>query len=157
MTKTEIESLIYSIGFYRVKAKHLQLLPAVLKQKFDNKIPQTIEDLIQLPGVGRKTANLVMILAFDKPAMCVDIHVHRISNRLGIIKTKTPAESETALRQRLPVQYCKIYNSILVAFGQTLCKPIKPKCYECPVRRWCNTGLVGVALITPARNVPRVQ
>ena len=138
LTIKEIEDLIYPIGFYHQKAKYLKELPNVLKDKFNNEIPQTIEELIQLPGVGRKTANLVMILAFDKPAMCVDVHVHRISNRFGYIKTRTPAESEIELRKKLPLKYWKVYNSILVAFGQNLCKPINPQCERCPVEKYCQ-------------------
>ncbi|MCK9328828.1 MAG: endonuclease III [Candidatus Cloacimonetes bacterium] len=134
----EIEELIYPIGFYRQKALYLSKIPKVIKDKFNGQIPQTIEELIELPGVGRKTANLVMILAFDKPAMCVDVHVHRISNRLGFIKTNTPYESEMKLREILPVKYWKIYNSILVAFGQNLCKPIKPQCDICPINQYCE-------------------
>lgn len=134
----EIEELIYPIGFYRQKALYLSIIPKVIKDKFNGQIPQTIEELIELPGVGRKTANLVMILAFDKPAMCVDVHVHRISNRLGFIKTNTPYESEMKLREILPVKYWKIYNSILVAFGQNLCKPIKPQCDICPINQYCE-------------------
>jgi endonuclease III len=137
----EIEDFIFPVGFYHQKAVYLKELPTVLKEKFNNKIPETIEELVQLPGVGRKTANLVMILAFDKPAMCVDVHVHRISNRLGYIKTKTPAESEIELRKKLPVKYWKMYNSMLVAFGQTLCKPINPKCDICPVQTMCQSFL----------------
>ena len=138
LTLKEIEDLIYPIGFYHQKARYLKELPSVLKDKFNNEIPQTIEELIQIPGVGRKTANLVVILAFDKPAMCVDTHVHRISNRFGYIKTKTPAESEVELRKRLPLKYWKVYNSILVAFGQSLCKPINPQCDRCPVKAYCQ-------------------
>jgi endonuclease III len=134
----EIEELIFPVGFYRQKAEYLKELPTVLKERFNNKIPQTIEELVQLPGVGRKTANLMMILAFDQPAMCVDVHVHRISNRLGYIKTNTPAESEIELRKKLPIKYWKMYNSMLVAFGQTLCRPVNPKCGECPVSKECE-------------------
>ena len=138
LTVKEIEDLIYPIGFYHQKAKYLKQLPDTLRDKFNNKIPETIDELIQIPGVGRKTANLVVILAFDKPAMCVDTHVHRISNRLGYIKTKTPAESEIALRAKLPIEHWKVYNSILVAFGQNLCKPISPQCKRCPVGDLCK-------------------
>jgi endonuclease III len=133
----EIEDLIYPIGFYHQKAKYLKELPDVLNNKFNNKIPDTIDELIQIPGVGRKTANLVVILAFDKSAMCVDTHVHRISNRLGYIKTKTPLESEITLREKLPIKHWKTYNSILVAFGQNLCRPINPQCERCPVSQEC--------------------
>ena len=138
MSVAEIEDLIYPIGFYHQKAKYLHALPRTLNEKFSGKIPQSIDELVQLPGVGRKTANLVMILAFDQHAMCVDVHVHRISNRLGYIQTKTPAESEVALREKLPLKYWKTYNSILVAFGQNHCKPINPRCSSCPVAEWCE-------------------
>ena len=134
----EIEKLIFPIGFYHQKAKYLKELPDILNKRFAGEIPQTIEELTTLPGVGRKTANLVMILAFDKPAMCVDVHVHRISNRIGYINTKTPAESEKALRAKLPLKHWKTYNSILVAFGQNLCKPINPKCEICPINLLCK-------------------
>ena len=137
-TTEEIIDFIYPIGFYKQKASYLKALPTVLNELFDGKIPETIDELIKLPGVGRKTANLVLILAFDKPAMCVDVHVHRISNRLGYIKTKTPAESERVLRELLPLRYWKIYNSILVAFGQNLCRPINPKCDICTVNSYCQ-------------------
>jgi endonuclease III len=137
-SRKEIENLIFPIGFYRQKAKHLKELPLIINKNFKGKIPNNIDDLLTLPGVGRKTANLVMILAFDQPAMCVDTHVHRISNRIGFINTRTPAESEMALREKLPVQYWKIYNSIIVAFGQNLCKPIYPKCEICPIRMYVD-------------------
>ncbi|MCL1827688.1 MAG: endonuclease III [Candidatus Cloacimonetes bacterium] len=137
-TIKEIENLIYPIGFYKVKAKYLKEIPGFINRHFKGKIPQTIDELVTIPGVGRKTANLVMILAFDKPAMCVDVHVHRISNRIGYIHTKTPRESEIALRKKLPLKYWKIYNSILVAFGQTLCRPITPKCHICPIKNLCE-------------------
>ena len=126
------------MGFYKNKAKYLKELPAVLKQLFNNIIPQTVEELILLPGVGRKTANLVVAVGFQKPAMCVDVHVHRISNRFGYIKTKTPYESEMALRKKMPVKYWETYNSMIVAFGQNLCKPISPFCSKCPVKKYCN-------------------
>ncbi|MFT4297699.1 MAG: endonuclease III domain-containing protein [Candidatus Woesearchaeota archaeon] len=134
----QIEKLIYPVGFYHTKAKHLKLLPKVLKEKFNGVIPETVEELIQLPGVGRKTANLVVAIGFNKPGMCVDVHVHRISNRFGYIKTKTPFESEMALRKKLPLKYWEKYNSVLVAFGQNLCRPINPRCWECPVSRYCD-------------------
>ncbi len=138
LTINQIEKLIYPVGFYKNKAKYLKELPAVLKQLFNNIIPQTVEELILLPGVGRKTANLVVAVGFQKPAMCVDVHVHRISNRFGYIKTKTPYESEMALRKKMPVKYWETYNSMIVAFGQNLCKPISPFCSKCPVKKYCN-------------------
>lgn len=134
----EIEKLIFPVGFYHNKAKHLKALPQVIKDLFQGKIPEDIDDLIKLPGVGRKTANLVRTLAFEKPAMCVDVHVHRISNRLGYIKTDTPFESEMALRAKLPVALWANYNSYLVSFGQHLCKPINPRCDLCPIHDECQ-------------------
>jgi endonuclease III len=134
----EIEELIFPAGFYHSKAKYLKKLPDALDEIFDGKIPDTVEELCELPGVGRKTANLVVALGFNKPAICVDIHVHRISNRLGLIKTKTPYETEMMLRKKLPVEYWQLWNSHLVSFGQTLCRPISPKCNTCPIYSYCN-------------------
>ena len=123
LTIEELEKLIYPVGFYHEKAKHLKLLPSVLREKFNNVLPDVVEDLCELPGVGRKTANLVVAVGFDKPAVCVDVHVHRITNRLGLVKTKTPFETEMVLRQILPMRYWKTWNSYLVSFGQTRCAP----------------------------------
>jgi endonuclease III len=134
----ELDALITPVGFHRVKAKHLKELPKVLKEKFNWKIPEEIDDLLELPGVGRKTANLVRAVAFQKPAICVDVHVHRICNRWGYIQTKTPLETEMTLRQKLPEKYWLNFNSYLVAFGQNLCTPRKPKCEICPVAEFCN-------------------
>jgi len=134
----QIEKLIYPIGFYKNKAIHLKKLPIVLKDKFNNKIPKTIEELIEFPGVGRKTANLVLAVAFKIPAICVDVHVHRIMNRFGYIKTKNPFETEMTLRKKLPKNYWLKINYVLVAFGQNLCKPINPQCNICPVYKYCN-------------------
>ena len=138
LSQRQIEKLIFPIGFYRTKAKHLKALPDVLTDVFDGEIPQTIEELCQLPGVGRKTANLVVINAFDKLGMCVDTHVHRISNRLGLIETRTPGESEMALREILPKRYWKTWNRHLVSFGQTRCRPIGPRCDGCPLHHCCD-------------------
>ena len=141
-SQPQLEKLIFPIGFFRSKAKHLRQLPDVMEARFEGQVPETIDDLCQLPGVGRKTANLVVIQAFDKPAMCVDIHVHRISNRLGLIRTKTPLESEMVLRDLLPIRYWKTWNSFLVSFGQTLCFPLRPRCSTCPIRKYCSqTGV----------------
>ena len=137
-TQKEIEKLIYPVGFYKTKAKHLKQLPIVLKQEFNNKIPETINELIKLPGVERKTANLVVTIAFNKQGICVDTHVHRIINRFGYINTKTPLETEIKLREKLPKKYWKPINSIIVAFGQNLCTPISPHCSECPIKKYCN-------------------
>ena len=136
----ELERLIFPVGFYHTKARHLRALPDVLAAKFGGRIPQTVEELCELPGVGRKTANLVVVLGFDLPGICVDVHVHRICNRLGLLHTRTPLETEMTLRRILPQRYWKTWNSYLVAFGQTQCRPVHPRCATCPLRRWCDTG-----------------
>lgn len=138
LSEKQIEKLIFPVGFYHNKAKYLKKLPEVLEKDFNGEIPNTIDDLCKLPGVGRKTANLVVTVAFDKYGICVDVHVHRISNRLGLIKTKTPLESEMKLREILPKKYWKTWNSYLVSFGQTLCKPVGPQCHRCPITKFCN-------------------
>ncbi len=127
LDEATIAKLIYPVGFYKNKAKYLKQLPAALEQ-FGGRIPEDVESLIKLPGVGRKTANLVVAVAFNKPAICVDTHVHRIMNIWGYVKTKTPLETEMALRQKLPAEYWIRINSILVAFGQGTCKPVRPHC-----------------------------
>ena len=138
LSVVEIEALIFPVGFYHTKAAHLAELPKVLEEKFGGVIPQTVEELIELPGVGRKTANLVVSLAFNLPAICVDTHVHRINNRLGIVKTKTPLETEMALRKCLPQHLWSAWNMVFVSFGQTRCKPIGPRCAGCPIAHYCN-------------------
>jgi len=134
----EIEKLIYPAGFYRNKAKYLKKLPQVLEKEFAGEVPSEIEDLLKLPGVGRKTANLVRTIAFRQPAMCVDVHVHRICNRWGYVETKNPHETEMALRQKLPQQYWQNFNSYVVAFGQNHCTPRNPKCSSCPIYDECE-------------------
>jgi endonuclease III len=138
LTQAEIEKLIYPVGFYHDKARHLKALPDVLDGTFAGRLPDTVEELCLLPGVGRKTANLTVAVGFDLPAICVDVHVHRICNRLGLVRTKTPLETEKALRRILPVRYWKTWNSHLVSFGQTRCAPLRPKCDGCPIRRFCT-------------------
>ncbi len=138
----EIEKLIFPVGFFHVKAQHLKALPAALREKFGGVLPDTVEALCELPGVGRKTANLVVALGFQKPAICVDVHVHRISNRFGLVKTSTPLETEMALRKILPQKYWMTWNSYIVAFGQTRCFPRNPKCEGCPVATWCDARRV---------------
>ena len=135
----EIEQLIYPVGFYRDKAKHLKELPKVLKEKFDGVLPNTVEELCELPGVGRKTANLTVAVGFGLPAICVDVHVHRICNWLGLVRTKKPVETEMKLREILPMRYWKTWNSHLVSFGQTRCGPVRPKCAGCPIATWCHS------------------
>lgn len=136
----EIGRLIFPVGFYRMKAQHLKALPAVLREKFGGVLPSTVEELCELPGVGRKTANLVVALGFQKPAICVDVHVHRISNRFGLVKTETPFDTEMALRKILPVKYWMTWNSYIVAFGQNRCYPRNPRCEGCPVAKWCASA-----------------
>ncbi|MFO7660791.1 MAG: endonuclease III [Candidatus Cloacimonadaceae bacterium] len=136
-SETEINKMIYPVGFHNAKARHLKQLPAMLRDKFKGKVPSEIDDLLLLPGVGRKTANLVRAIAFNLPAICVDVHVHRISNRWGYVQTKTPFDTEMALRLILPEKYWIIYNSYVVAFGQNLCTPLKPKCDKCPIYKYC--------------------
>lgn len=133
-----IAKIIYPVGFYKTKAKHLAMLPSALRENFDGRIPHTVEELIELPGVGRKTANLVVAVAFGKPAICVDVHVHQICNRLGYIRTTTPLETEMLLRKVMPVKYWMSLNTILVAFGQHTCMSVSPHCSRCPVRKHCK-------------------
>ena len=139
LSAAEIEKLIYPVGFYRDKARHLKELPRVLKERFGGVLPQTVEELCELPGVGRKTANLTVAVGFDLPAICVDVHVHRICNALGLVRTKKPVETEMALRRLLPVEYWKTWNSHLVSFGQTRCDPVRPKCAGCPIAGYCKS------------------
>lgn len=133
----ELEQAIYPVGFYANKAKQIQELSKIIYEKMDSKVPDEIEELIKFNGVGRKTANLVLALGFNKPAICVDVHVHRICNRLGYINTKTPDETEFALREKLPLKHWLDVNTILVTHGQNVCKPINPKCNECPIKNEC--------------------
>jgi len=134
----EIERVIYPVGFYRTKARNIKEICYTLIKDYDSKVPDEIDELLKLKGVGRKTANLVVTIGYDKDGICVDTHVHRISNRWGYIKTKTPEESEMALRKKLPRRYWKIYNDLLVTFGQNLCKPISPLCSQCNLTKFCN-------------------
>jgi endonuclease III len=137
-TEEEVEKMIYPVGFFRNKAVHLKKLPSALNELYDGIIPDEIDDLVKLPGVGRKTANLVRAVAFKKPAICVDVHVHRICNRFGYIKTKTPFDTEMALRKKLPKDMWININSYLVSFGQNHCSPRNPKCNSCVIYDECN-------------------
>lgn len=140
----DVETLakaIYPVGFYTNKAKQIIELSKELVEKYNSKVPDDIEELCKFKGVGRKTANLVLAEGFNKPAICVDVHVHRISNRLGYIKTKTPEETEFALRENLPQKYWLTINSLLVTHGQNICKPINPKCEICPIKNLCKKVL----------------
>jgi endonuclease III len=138
LSVNEIEKMIFPVGFYHEKARHLKQWPAILRERFDAAIPQTVEELVELPGVGRKTANLVVAVAFNKPAVCVDVHVHRIMNRLGYLVSKTPLETEMLLRKHLPVRYWTTFNSYFVSFGQHTCFPINPRCNRCPIYEYCG-------------------
>jgi endonuclease-3 len=137
-----IQQAIYPVSFYRVKARTIHAICEQLSDRFGGEVPSDLEQLLELPGVGRKTANIVVTLAFRKAGIAVDTHVHRISNRLGYVKTKSPDETEMALRKKLPRRYWIIFNDLLVAYGQNLCKPISPFCSRCKIAAYC--GRVGV-------------
>ncbi|MBI3600217.1 MAG: endonuclease III [Nitrospinae bacterium] len=138
LTKREIERAIYPVGFYRTKTENILLLCRELINRHNSRVPDTIDELLKFRGVGRKTANLVVTLGYKKPGICVDTHVHRITNRWGYVKTKTPEETEFALREKLPPKYWLIINNLLVTYGQNLCKPISPYCSICPLDRFCK-------------------
>lgn len=135
----ELAKAIYPVGFYQNKAQQILDISKELVEKHNNKVPNTIEELVKFKGVGRKTANLVLAKGFNEPAICVDVHVHRISNRLGWVKTKTPDETEMELRKLLPQKHWLDINTILVTFGQNLCKPQRPLCANCPIKEFCKT------------------
>lgn len=136
--RKKLENLIYPVGFYKTKALRLKEIARVLIDEYDSKVPDSIDELLKLKGVGRKTANLVVSLGYGKPGICVDTHVHRISNRLGYVKTRNPYETEMALRAKLPQKFWHIINYILVHHGQNICKPISPICSKCPVAKYCR-------------------
>jgi len=138
LSPRRIERLIYPVGFYRTKARVILGICRDLLERFGGRVPDEIDDLLTLNGVGRKTANLVVTMGYGKPGICVDTHVHRISNRLGYVRTRTPEETEMALRTKLPPRYWIGYNDLLVAFGQNVCTPISPRCSMCPVRPLCR-------------------
>jgi endonuclease-3 len=133
----ELERIIYPVGFYRNKARVLKEVARIIIDKYDGSVPDTIEELLSIRGIGRKTANLVITEGYGKPGICVDTHVHRISNRLGIVSTKDPHRTEDRLRQVLPERYWIIYNSLLVTFGKRVCTPLSPKCSQCPIEGLC--------------------
>ena len=144
LSNRTIEKAIYPVGFYRNKAKVIKNISTELIEKYHSKVPDTIDDLLAFKGVGRKTANLVVTMGYGKPGICVDTHVHRIINRWGYVNTKTPEETEFALREKLPKRYWIIINTLLVTFGQNICKPISPLCTQCRIHIYCNK--VGVAM-----------
>jgi len=133
----EIEKRIFPVGFYRTKAARLVQISRIILDTHHGEVPATIEALLRLPGVGRKTANLVLVEGFGIPAVCVDVHVHRISNRIGYVATRSPDETESVLRRQLPKPYWIVYNELLVAFGQVICRPVSPYCSRCPVSDMC--------------------
>jgi endonuclease-3 len=137
-----IEKAIYPVGFYRVKARRIKDISKELAGDHGSKVPGTIEGLLKLKGVGRKTANLVVTMGYGKPGICVDTHVHRITNRWGYVKTRTPDETELRLRERLPKRYWIPINDLLVAFGQNVCTPVSPFCSKCRLFKYC--GRAGV-------------
>ena len=133
----QIRELIFPVGFYKTKAAQLQKTAQALQDRYRGIVPDTLEELMKLPGVGRKTANLVLSVAFEKPAICVDTHVHRIMNIWGYVRTKTPFQTEMALRKKLPKKYWQKVNRVLVAFGQGKCKPVAPHCDTCMLEPDC--------------------
>jgi endonuclease-3 len=137
LTPATIENLIYPCGFYRQKTKQLIAISTILNEQYAGKVPNTFEQLIALPGVGQKTANLVLSEGFGIPAICVDTHVHRISNRLGFVQTKSAADTEAALKLLLPQKYWSEFNKLLVMWGQNICVPLSPKCSICPLQKLC--------------------
>ncbi len=137
LNKREIEELIFPVGFYHRKAENILEISKTLVENYNANVPSNIDELLKFKGIGRKTANLVVTLGFGKPGICVDTHVHRISNRFGYVKTKTPDKTEMVLRKKLPQEWWIRYNDLLVAFGQTICKPISPLCNKCPISQYC--------------------
>ena len=134
----DVEKIIKSIGFYHVKAKRIIEVASIINTQFNGKVPDDLDTLITLPGVGRKTANCVLVYAFEKPAIPVDVHVHRISNRLGLVDTKTPEETELELMKKVPERYWLEINDTFVMFGQNICKPISPMCNVCKIKKICK-------------------
>jgi len=148
LAEKEIERLIYPVSFYRNKAKHVRETCRLLVERFKGRVPGTMEELLMLPGVGRKTANLVLILSFrSRHNICVDTHVHRISNRLGWVKTRTPEETEHALYERTRRQWWPFINLYLVTWGQNICRPVYPRCGVCAIREHCPR--IGVERSSP--------
>ena len=135
---SDVEKIIKSTGFYHVKARRVIEVASIIDSKYYGKVPDDLNELLNLPGVGRKTANCVLVYAFEKPAIPVDTHVHRISNRLGLVETKTPEETEFALMEKIPKKYWLQINDTFVMYGQNICKPISPMCDVCQIKKECN-------------------
>ena len=138
LSEETIDNAIYPVGFHTTKAKNILAICRILIDEYNSLVPDEIDILVTLPGVGRKTANLVVTLGYDKPGICVDTHVHRISNRWGYVNTKNPEKTESALREKLPQKYWIGYNDLLVIYGQNLCKPISPFCSRCRLASYCD-------------------
>ncbi len=134
----EIEKAIYPVGFYKTKARRIKEISRILKEKYNSSVPDTMGKLLELKGIGRKTANIVMVYGFGKEGLPIDTHCHRIPNRLGWIKTKNPYETEKALRKLIPKKYWFDFNDLFVQFGQSICKPVKPLCNICPIKEYCR-------------------
>ena len=134
----DIEKIIKSIGFYHVKSKRIIEVAKIIDKKYKGKVPDDLDTLVSLPGVGRKTANCVLVYAFEKPAIPVDIHVHRISNRLGLVDTKIPEDTEQELMKKIPKKYWLEINDTFVMYGQNICKPISPMCDVCKIKKSCK-------------------
>lgn len=134
----DVEKVIKSIGFYHVKSKRIIDVARIIKSRYGGTVPEDIDQLMSLPGVGRKTANCVLVYAFEKPAIPVDTHVHRISNRLGLVETKTPEETEIALVKKIPKKYWLEINDTFVMYGQNICKPVSPMCGVCKIKKLCR-------------------
>jgi len=138
LKKEKIEAAIYPVGFYKRKAEQIREICRVLVERYDSCVPDEIDELLKLKGVGRKTANIVITMGYNKPGIAVDTHVHRISNRLGLVETKSPYQTEFALRKTLPKQYWIVFNDLLVMHGKAVCTPISPKCSICPITEYCK-------------------
>ena len=134
----DVEKIIHSIGFYHVKAKRIIEVAKIIHTQYKGRVPQNMDSLVGLPGVGRKTANCVLVYAFEQPAIPVDIHVHRISNRLGLVETKTPEQTEQALMEKIPKKFWLQINDTFVMYGQNICKPISPMCNLCKIKKFCK-------------------
>lgn len=134
----DVEKIIKSIGFYHVKSKRIIEVAKIIDYKYKGKVPDDLDKLVELPGVGRKTANCVLVYAYEKPAIPVDIHVHRISNRLGLVETKTPEDTEQELMKKIPKKYWIEINDTFVMYGQNICKPISPMCNVCKIKHGCK-------------------
>ena len=138
LSNEDLEKIIYPVGFYRNKARTLKNVSRIIIEKYHGEVPDNLDELLTIKGVGRKTANLVVTEAYGKPGICVDTHVHRISNRLGVVSTKNPHQTEEVLRKVLPKKYWIIYNTLLVAFGRRTCQPVSPRCSQCPIAYLCQ-------------------